>query len=237
MKLTKTQDNRKQTLIFLDIAKGIKGVTFVTKINISPCKMSYATSVLIKSISEALKEFRHLNCMMKYGNSTRLINMEAINARLTISKEDESQEGIYTYTIENADNKSINNIYEEISSIKKEGLKKQTSYKKIRLIQKLPLFIGRLISKCLMFNPKNQASLFGSFTVTSFGKESQNLCIPISGSTFTFTLGCPEQTEKDTYSCNLVMVFDHRVLDGVEASRFLNKVKSNFMEYESTLFL
>ncbi|MEK9498489.1 2-oxo acid dehydrogenase subunit E2 [Photorhabdus sp. P32] len=237
MKLTKIQSNRKQTLIFLDIVNGIKGVTLVTKINISPCKMSYATSVLIKAIGETLKEFRHLNCMVKYGSSIRLINMEAINARLTISKEDESQEGIYTYTIENADKKSTNTIYEEISLIKKEGLKKQTSYRKIRLIQKLPLFIGRLLSKWLILNPKNQASLFGSFTVTSFGKESQNLCIPISGSTFTFTLGCPEQTEKDVYSCNLVMVFDHRVLDGVEASRFLNKVKSNFMEYESTLFL
>ena len=232
MRLSKVCPWRKQTIIFLDIAKNIRGVTLVGEVRIKKTDIKYATPILIKAISEVLSSWPHLNCMVKIGSDHRLICMDEISARLTLSYDEErGSSGVYSALLKNTDKLTIQEINNELVKIKSEKFKKQI-YKKFKLIQKTPVFWGKLLAKSILyFSPNMQKELFGSFTVTSFGKNSQHLCIPLSGSTFTFTLGAPKKNLADSYLLNLVMVFDHRVLDGLEASIFLEKIKNNFSFY------
>jgi pyruvate/2-oxoglutarate dehydrogenase complex dihydrolipoamide acyltransferase (E2) component len=224
-------------LIFLDIARKIQGVTLIDEVKIGKNNLKYATSVLIKSISEAIKDAPHLNCMIKYGTNDKLIKMDEISSRLTVCYEQKGKPcGVYSTVLQKTDNLTTLNIYDRIVEIKERGVNDLDSYRNITLIQKYPLFIGKLATKLmLLLNIKLQKDIFGSFTVTSFGKNSQNLCIPISGSTFTYTLGSPRTFDNELYLLNIVMVFDHRVLDGLEASQLLNRVKENFSFYASQL--
>ncbi|GAB7262110.1 hypothetical protein DaDZ19_37800 [Dickeya ananatis] len=91
-----------------------------------------------------------------------------------------------------------------------------------------------MLLRLAMLSPKLQAETWGSFTVTSLGKNGPDACIPISGSTFTFTVGVinervsrPSHDMAVSQVVNLTMVFDHRVLDGRLASEFLTRIKSN----------
>lgn len=229
MKSIKVSNERKQTLIFLSLAKKVKAVTFVSKVSINKNAFKYITALLVKSISLAFKDYPHLNCMMQYGYFNRLLYLDKVSARLTVSKTEKNIEGVYSYMIDNSDNKTIGAIQDEIQKIKSIPLNQSPFYHQLQLLQKLPLIIGKLFVKLLLLQKKKQSALWGSFTLTSLGKDSQFACFPISGSTFTFTLGAPQVVDDKTYECNLVMVFDHRVLDGLQASRFLNKIKENLM--------
>lgn len=239
MRIVNINRNRFQTLIFLCIAKRISGVTLIGEVKFSSKYLKYSTTLLIKAISEALEEYPSLNSMVKYGSNTKLIKLSDVDARLTISFDmTEDEKGVYSYIIHQSNKKSIQEIYQEISNIKEETIYNQAVYKKIKLLQKFPLFFGKIITKLLLLNPVHQAKTFGSFTVTSMGKRNQLLCIPISGSTFTFTIGCPKtitDSNDNMCCCNLVMVFDHRVLDGIEASNFLNSIKNRFSYHEKQL--
>lgn len=236
MKLTRISKERKQTLIFLDLSKAVRGVTLITFLEISRHNLRYATAILIKAISEGMHAFPHLNSMVKYGSRQTLLCMHEINARLTISHMGENSKGsVFSHLLLNTDTKSVSEIYNEIALIKNESLKKSDVYQKIKLIQSLPLMVGKLLSKITLLNPRNQEKLFGSFAVTSLGKNSQKCLLPISGSTFSFNIGAPFREENGILSCNLVMVFDHRVLDGLEASMFLDKIKECFIRYEGCL--
>ncbi|MEJ5075871.1 2-oxo acid dehydrogenase subunit E2 [Erwinia sp. MYb535] len=225
MKLSRINPSRKQTLVFLELSKNVKGVTLINQVNIDPIKMKMVTSILVKSISIVLQEHPDLNCMLKYGSHNKLIFPDEINARITSS---EKNQGVISFQVKNSDKKTIKEINDEIKQKKIQCGDKHDIDRKIMLIRKLPLWLGILFSKLALLVSDNQISIFSSFTVTSFGQQSQHVCIPISGSTFTFTMGAPFQNSQNGYQSHLVMIFDHRVLDGMQAASFLNDITTVF---------
>lgn len=233
MRNKKIDKKRNQTLIFLELAKSVRSVVLIDEIKIPQRCLKYATSILIKSISNALDDNRDLNCMIKYGSDNNIIKSKIISARLTVSYENEcSCSGVYSTIIKNTDKMSPIDIYRAVSEMKHKGLEKLDNYQKIKIIQKLPYLIAKWLAKFLFyFHPTIQQEFFGSFTVTSLGKKSIKMCIPISGSTFTFQLGYPQYLDNSDFLLNITMVYDHRILDGIQASDLLNKIKSNFSKY------
>lgn len=233
MKLEKITNSRNQTIIFLDIAKNIPSVTLIDKVYIDKLYLKYSTAILISAVTNAINEMPHLNCMVKYGTDNKIISMKNISARLTISdKKNNGIKGVYSTLLNNVKNESTIDIYNKILEIKRKGIKGLESYNKVILLQKLPYHISKFLVKTMLYLfPKKQSELFGSFTVTSFGKNSQKICIPISGSTFTFTLGSIQNIDSNNPFLNIVMIFDHRIIDGIEASILLDKIKDNFAIY------
>lgn len=237
MKYKKIDSNRKQTLIFLELAKAIRGVALIDEIKSHRQYTKYATSLLIKSISDALDEERHLNCMIKYGSDNKLIELQDISARLTVSYENDGlSTGVYSSVITNTNNMSTLEVYRAISDLKSKGISSFDDSKRIRMLQRLPYFFAKWVSKFIFyFRPAVQRDFFRSFTVTSLGKKSLKLCIPISGSTFTFQLGSPKILDADECLFNIVMIYDHRVIDGIQASNLLDKIKTFYSKHLNDL--
>lgn len=232
MKLTKISDERKQTLIFLSLASHVKPITFTSKVRFKKELFKFITPLLIKSVSLAFEYYPDLNCMMKHGSLNKVLCLDRIHARLTIVKKENDIDGVYSFVIKDSNKKTVSELKNEILKIKETPLQNFSFYNRFKLLQKLPLLIGKIVTNLLLLKKENQEELWGSFTVTSLGKNSPNLCIPISGSTFTFTLGASRNLDHDLCECNLTMVFDHRILDGLQASQFLNKIKEYFIKLQ-----
>lgn len=237
MKNKKIDNDRKQTLIFLELSKAVRSVVLVDDIKIHQQELKYATAILIKAVSHALDDNRNLNCMIKYGSDHNLIKLKEISARLTISFCNEDfKSGVYSANIQDTDKMSPIEIYKTISELKRKGFEGLDNYKRIKRIQKTPYFIAKWLAKLTFyFSPSIQRDFFGSFTVTSLGKKSVKMCIPISGSTFTFQLGSPQFLEGNECLLNITMIYDHRILDGLQASDLLHDIKNNFSKYKLNL--
>lgn len=235
MKSAYIQNERKQTLIFLSLAKKVEGVTLISKIRFDRGLLKYATASLIKSISMALVQFPALNCIVQYGTMSKLLYLDQVDARLVVAKNCRGVEGVYSFPIRNTEIKTVESIFNEIQEIKKTPLEQFPFYRQLQLLQRLPLFLGKLLMNLFLFKKENQAAFWGSFTVTSLGRNSHDVCIPISGSTFAFVLGSPKIMDDKQVECNLTMVFDHRVVDGLQASRVMNAIKENLISMQSGL--
>ncbi|WJY13464.1 2-oxo acid dehydrogenase subunit E2 [Pectobacteriaceae bacterium CE90] len=242
MKLQKVSKERNQTLSFLSISKNIPAITLIREVNVShivkSAKLGSMTAITIKAISDALAKFPDLNVMVKFGSSNTLICLNDISVRLTLEKTLNGVSGVYSRVIKNTDIKTVMDIEKALKEIKHENVKESEHYRKIRLIQQLPGFLAAILMKLALRSSKTQAETWGSFTVTSLGKNGPDMCIPISGSTFTFTLGAVSEKPivageeiVAAWVANLVMVFDHRVLDGKLASQLLGQVKQNIEHF------
>ncbi|MEI7344548.1 2-oxo acid dehydrogenase subunit E2 [Dickeya chrysanthemi] len=240
MKLLQVSRERRQTLSFLAISRGIPAITVIREIDVSRIVASgqqrSMTAITIKAISEALRQFPQLNAMIKFGSDSTLICPDNISTRVTLEKVLNGVSGVYSRVIKNTDRLSVADIERALQQFKQEDAATSEHYRKIRLIQRLPPLLAGLLLRLAMLSPKLQAETWGSFTVTSLGKNSPDICIPLSGSTFTFTLGlinekwsrnAHEHEEAMLHVANLSMIFDHRVLDGRLASEFLAQIKSN----------
>ncbi|MBT1427831.1 2-oxo acid dehydrogenase subunit E2 [Dickeya dianthicola] len=237
MKLLKVSRERRQTLSFLAISRGIPAITVMREIDVSRIvaggRQRSMTAITIKAISEALRQFPQLNAMIRFGSDSTLICPDNISTRVTLEKALNGVSGVYSRVIKHTDRLSVADIEQALQQFKQEDAATSEHYEKIRLIQRLPPLLAGLL-RLAMLSPRLQAETWGSFTVTSLGKNGPDACIPISGSTFTFTLGLiNEMLSRNTHEtavshvANLTMIFDHRVLDGRLASEFLAQIKSN----------
>ncbi|MEM0674572.1 MULTISPECIES: 2-oxo acid dehydrogenase subunit E2 [Dickeya] len=238
MKLLKVSRERRQTLSFLAISRGIPAITIMREIDVSRIVAAgmqrNMTAITIKAISEALHQFSQLNAMIKFGSDSTLICPDNISTRVTLEKTLNGVSGVYSRVIKHTEKLSVAEIGRALQQFKQEDAATSEHYKKIRFIQRLPTWLAGLLLRLAMLSPKLQAETWGSFTVTSLGKNGPDACIPISGSTFTFTVGVinerllrPSHDMELSHVVNLTMVFDHRVLDGRLASEFLTRIKSN----------
>ncbi|AIR68250.1 2-oxo acid dehydrogenase subunit E2 [Dickeya fangzhongdai] len=238
MKLLKVSRERRQTLSFLAISRGIPAITVMREIDVSRIVAGglqrSMTAITIKAISEALRQFPQLNAMIRFGSDSTLICPDNISTRVTLEKALNGVSGVYSRVISNTDRLSVADIERALRQFKQEDAATSEHYEKIRFIQRLPPLLAGLLLRLAMLSPRRQAETWGSFTVTSLGKNSPDACIPISGSTFTFTLGLiNEKLSRNSHDvamshvANLSMIFDHRVLDGRLASEFLAQIKSN----------
>ncbi|ACS86102.1 2-oxo acid dehydrogenase subunit E2 [Musicola paradisiaca] len=238
MKLRQVSRERRQTLSFLAISKGIPAITVMREIDVSRIvaggQQRSMTAITIKAISDALRQYPQLNAMIKYGSASTLICPDNISSRVTLEKSLNGVSGVYSRVISNTDRLPVADIDRALQQFKQEDAATSEHYEKIRFIQRLPPWLASLLLRLAMLSPKLQAQTWGSFTVTSLGKNGPDACIPLSGSTFTFTLGVinekPSRNPQDmamSHVATLSMIFDHRVLDGRLASEFLAQIKSN----------
>jgi len=159
------------------------------------------TAFIVKAVAEALKEHPTLNSSFENGN-VRIF--KDINIAVAI----QSPRGLVAPAIFNADNKSVLEISEEINRLTGNAEKSKLKPDDLR---------------------------GGTFTITNLGPYGVEAFIPIINPPQTAILAVGKISAKPIVVDNqivikpittLTLVFDHRVVDGLPAALFLQKVKN-----------
>jgi pyruvate dehydrogenase E2 component (dihydrolipoamide acetyltransferase) len=155
------------------------------------------TAFIVKALARTLESHRELNAWVE-DFSIKIF--EDININVAIN----TKIGLYTPVIFNADNKPLDEISQKIQ----------------RLTEKAnegTLTLSELIG--------------GTFTITNLGPYNIDLFLPIINPPQVAILGIGSSQSQETEDTSLKgtffsLVFDHRAIDGVEASKFLTDLKS-----------
>ncbi len=158
------------------------------------------TEMLIKAVARALLDHRLLNATLE-GEQIKVF--QDINVGVAVT----TKNGLVVPVIKNADKKSLS----EISLVLKELLEKARQ--------------GKLTKEDLTA---------GTFTITNLGMYGVDVFFPIINPPETAILGVGRVVEKPAAvdgqvtikpSMQLSLVYDHRIVDGAPAARFLQTVK------------
>jgi|YelNatPaOPRAMG01_1025707.scaffolds.fasta_scaffold07247_4 pyruvate dehydrogenase E2 component (dihydrolipoamide acetyltransferase) len=162
------------------------------------------TAFIVKATAKALETHPIFNSTL---NEEEIKIFEDINIALAIHTE----EGLVTPVIKNANKKSIIEISNEIKDLTNKAFQRKLS-------------IDELTG--------------GTFTITNLGAYDVELFIPIINPPQTGILGVGKIEKKPIVvndqilikpTAALTLVFDHRVVDGVPAAKFLQEIK-HFLE-------
>ncbi|RLF25997.1 MAG: 2-oxo acid dehydrogenase subunit E2 [Thermoplasmata archaeon] len=159
------------------------------------------TVLLLKLISMTLSEFPDVNSALENG---KIVEYGSVNINIAV----DSPIGLVTPVIRDVNLKGLKELikdYEDVISRAKEAKLKQVD------------FVG------------------GTFTITNLGMFGVDYFNPIINPPQAAILGINRIVEKPRVldneikivkTMNLSLTFDHRIIDGAEASRFLLKLKS-----------
>lgn len=160
------------------------------------------TAFIVKATAKALRSHIMLNSSIE-GDEVTVY--DSININVAIHTE----EGLITPVIFNADNKSVEEISNEIKILTEKAERKQLT---------LEMLTG------------------GTFTITNLGPYGVTTFTPLINPPQTAILGVGSVNHKLVAEDNdldlkpittLTLVFNHQVIDGVPAAKFLNEVKKN----------
>jgi pyruvate dehydrogenase E2 component (dihydrolipoamide acetyltransferase) len=162
-------------------------------------QLSY-TEMLVKAVATALREHKIMNATLE---GERIIIFEDVNVGVAVA----AGNGLVVPVVRNADKKSIS----EIASVFRELVEKARR--------------GKLSMEDMMG---------GTFTITNLGMYGVDLFIPIINPPETAILGVGRVVEKPVAAngkvavkpaMQLSLAYDHRIVDGAPAAKFLQTVK------------
>jgi pyruvate dehydrogenase E2 component (dihydrolipoamide acetyltransferase) len=158
---------------------------------------------IVKAVTETLKEFPTLNSELDEA-SQEIVNKNFYNIGIAVDTED----GLYVPTIKDADKKDIFTIAQEIAELAEKARTKKLT-------------------------PQEMQN--GTFTITNYGSIGGDFATPVINYPEAAILGIGkmkdafiiDSTTKQpvaTKTMGLALTFDHRLLDGATAARFVNMV-------------
>ncbi|MCW3976783.1 MAG: 2-oxo acid dehydrogenase subunit E2 [Candidatus Bathyarchaeota archaeon] len=162
-------------------------------------QVSY-TGILVKAVAQALEEHRNLNSTL---DGERIMIYEDINIGVAVAAEN----GLFVPVVHNANEKSL----VQVTSALKELVEKVRD--------------GRLAKEDVSG---------GTFTITNLGMYGVDMFIPIINPPEAAILGVGKTTEKPVIVDSEIRIrpmmclslsYDHRIVDGAPAAKFLQKVK------------
>jgi pyruvate dehydrogenase E2 component (dihydrolipoyllysine-residue acetyltransferase) len=168
---------------------------------------------IIKATALSLKNHRSLNSEMDLDNN-RMIYKKFINIGIAVDTEN----GLVVPVIKNADNISIESISRQIQDFSEKAKKRELSLDDMK---------------------------DGSFTITNYGSIGGLFAVPIINYPQAGILGTGRIVQKPIVRNNEIVIgnilplslsVDHRIVDGGEATRFLNDIKAFLHDPVTMLF-
>jgi pyruvate/2-oxoglutarate dehydrogenase complex dihydrolipoamide acyltransferase (E2) component len=160
----------------------------------------------------------------------RMICFEEVDVSTTIEREIRGQREVIPKIIRNANHKDMFEISSEIQDAKTAEIKEAEVYRSIRTYLSIPVLIRRLVFRILDRFPVLMKKKAGTIMVTSSGTGGVTRAwgIPVASHTLNITIGgmTKRVVEKDDmpqskeHLC-LTVSFDHDIIDGAPASRFI----------------
>jgi hypothetical protein len=195
------------------------------------------TAILLKAIGIAQRDHPESRSALTLFGQT--ITIEKIAAGFTVEKVVNGEAAVYLGVIEDPDTKPLEEIaaelriygQEEIADVPQLALEERFNYMPW-LLRRIIIFISLAIPELRLHH------MPASFGLTSIGKYGIHALIPPSVCASTFGVGTiepkPVVINNEIKICpimTLTLNFDHRMIDGAPAARFLSDIK-NLMEGE-----
>lgn len=190
-----------------------------------------ATAFLLKAIAIAQRSHPDTRtAMLPFG---RTVVFNNIVAGFTVERMIGEQPTLFFGAIEEPDTKSIAKISEELRSHAESELDKNFHMDLQHKFTRLPWFLRRLILWIGLRSPEMRLKCMGAtFGLSSLGKFGLKAIIPPCVSTSTFGIGAIEKRPvvrdgriEIRKMMTLTLNFDHRIIDGAPAARFLCDIK------------
>lgn len=190
-----------------------------------------ATAFLLKAIAIAQRAHPDTRTAMLPFGKTVVFN--DIVAGFTVERFIGAQPTLFFGAIEEPDTKSIAEISEELRTHAESDVDKIWHLNMQNKFTKMPWFLRRIILWVGMRYPKLRLQCLGAtFGLSSLGKFGIKAIIPPCVSTSTFGVGAIEKRPvvrdgqiEVRKMMTLTLNFDHRIIDGAPAARFLNDVQ------------
>ena len=224
-----------KALIELDVTTAREKLADLKKQNV---KVSF-TAWLIKCISEAVVQFNHIHGVKK--GKRQVVIFKDVDISILIEREIQGQKVPLPYVIREANNKSIEQIYEEIKAGKQQqiqdagdnvlGERKNTLLMKLYYL--LPGFVRRWLLQYIIKNPFLTKQFMGTVVVTSVGMAGRinGWVIPVGIHPLCFAVGSivkkpgvAEGRIEIREHLYMTVLVDHDIIDGAPAVRALSKL-------------
>ena len=186
------------------------------------------TAYIVTCLAEAIKDHPQLNSFIKSG---KLILLDDVTISVLIEKEIDGEKVPEPIGIKNAQLKSFIQIQTEIKKAKKQKSDKLGNLSGPKWLHLIPNFLFRTFVTIADKNI-NMAKRYGKVAVTSIGMFSKEPVwfIPHGSATVLITVGSINHKVIEIdgefvsreHLC-LTASFDHNIVDGAPATRFLNQ--------------
>lgn len=186
---------------------------------------------IIYCTAKAVDKDKSMHAYRDWRN--RLICFEEVDVSTTIEREIGGQRVVIPKIIRNANNKDMFEISSEIKDAKTSEVREAEVYKSIRTYLAIPVIIRRWVFRILDRFPSLMKKNAGTIMVTSGGSGGVNRAwgIPVASHTLNIAIGGVGSTKFEMnntiasreHLC-LTVSFDHNIIDGAPASRFIRSL-------------
>ena len=199
------------------------------------------TGFIIYCCAKAVDMNKHMHAYRDWRN--RLVLFDDVDVSTTVERVVDGRKQVVPAVIRAANHKSVAELHQEIRNVQGEKVNQADVYRTMRWYLAIPFFIRRLFFPILNRTPQLMKKKSGTVMVTSVGMFGQGAGwgIPIASHTLNITVGgivsrpslVDGQLENREYLC-LTISFDHDLIDGAPAARFIQRFKE-FIESGSGL--
>lgn len=192
-------------------------------------KISF-TAILLKAISIAQRE--HPLTRTHAIPLGKLVTMNRICSGFTVEREVDGTPAVFFGTIKNSDSKPLIEIARELRSYAQDDMKSIPQLNLQMRSLDVPGWVRRFIMHMCVWSPRLRQKLIpATFGISSVGKWGCKTGTPPSLCTTTFGVGEVEErpvvVNRQVHirpMVTLTYVFDHKILDGGPACRFMKDV-------------
>jgi len=200
------------------------------------------TALLLKAIGIAQRAHpESRSALLPWGQT---LVFERIVAGFTVEKVVGGEAAVYLGVIEDPDTKPLEEIATELRAYGQEEIEDVPQLAIEERFNFMPWLVRRIVILISLIIPELRLRYMpASFGLTSIGKYGIHALVPPSVSASTFGVGTiepkPMVVDNEIKICpimTLTLNFDHRLIDGAPASRFLSEIKK-LMEGELVNYL
>jgi pyruvate/2-oxoglutarate dehydrogenase complex dihydrolipoamide acyltransferase (E2) component len=221
--------NMIHSLIEVDITNARKNLRQIKR---ETKKYISFTGYIIHCVSKTVEENKIMHAYRNRKN--QLILFSDVDVSTTIERKMDDKSEVVALIVRAANHKTAVEISEEIRKEKEKDAKEAEVFRSMNLFLAIPSFIRQLVFRLLDKSPGLMKKKAGTIMVTSANMigSGAGWGIPIATHTSNVTIGGivdrvveqDNQLEKRQHLC-LTFSFDHDIIDGAPAARFIRNIK------------
>lgn len=198
------------------------------------------TAYLIHCLGRAVALNRHMHACRDWRN--RLIIFDDVDVSTTVEREVDGSKQVIPYIVRAANSKSMLDVHREIRGTQSSTPTEAGVFPLMRIFVALPLFLRSRIFRIMDRFPHVMKGNIGTVMLTSVGMfgSGGGWGIPVATHTLNVTVGgivnrpvrFDDAIWEGEHLC-ITVSFDHDIIDGAPAARFLDRYASIIMEAEA----